>query len=315
MGKKAKVEPKPKPKPEIKKKTTVPKVSENEKKPDDLQKKVPIYYTTFIEGLRGMDVKELRKLGKDLQRDLPEEVMVTLAPGSDFKTYSAVKGTNVVRRICHALASLACVYYFFGPTIFGVPKEILIFIALSIIPLFLDTCRLKLQIKAFGIRDHERDKFASYVWFTHGSLLLILLTPQQIAAPIIIAASFGDPIIGEIRRFRRSIAFGVGILFCCLVFILFQYHWIMAIVAGTICFLAEATEFGYRWSLRRDLFYSRHQGRESELVKYSRFYTTTDDDFTMQVLPGLILLIIYLMNPGWFPEPLIEPIGFLAGLG
>ena len=293
-----------------------------EEKPANLQTKVPVYYKQFIESLKGMDVRELGKLGNDLRKDLPSEVMATLAPGRDFKEYKGRKGTNVVRRISHIIASLSVIYYFFGNTLFGIPKVFLIIIALSIIPLLLDTMRIRFQWRILGFRDHEEDRFASYVWFTHGSLFLILVCPQQIAVPVIIAASWGDPIIGEIRRFRRSIAFSVGILFCCAVFLAYGYYRssiLLAIFAGGICFIGEATEFGLRWSLRKDLFYSRHKETESPLAKYSSFLTKTDDDFTMQFFPGIVLLIVYVLAEqfgfsNWFPEPLIEPLSFLANL-
>jgi dolichol kinase len=224
-----------------------------------------------------------------------EELRHALAVEDDFKRYHGKRGTNIIRRVFHVVASLAVVY--------------------SVIPLTIEIIRLKFDLNLFGIRDHEKTRIASYVWFTHGSLLLILITPQQIAAPIILAASIGDPIIGEIRRFRRSIAFSVGILICVVVFIIFGYPFPFAIFAGVVCFLSEATEFGFRWSLRPDLFYSRHLHRESWLVRFSSFVTKTDDDFTMQFFPGLVLLIIYTLSPGWFPEPLIKPIGLLAGVG
>jgi len=283
-------------------------------RPAALPARVPIYYKQFIDSLKGKDISELKKLGGDLRRDLPEGVMSTLAPDRDFKQYSARKGSNYVRRLFHILASLSVVYYFFGPSIFGIPKEIIIFFALSVIPLAIDTTRIKLGLNILGIRDHEKQRFASYVWMTHGSLILILICPQQIAVPVIIAASWGDPIIGEIRRFRRSIAFSVGILFCCAVFWLYGYSIVMALVAGGICFIGEATEFGFRWSLRRDLFYSRHKKAEHWLVKYANFLTKTDDDFTMQFFPGMILLVIYFLQPAWYPEVLIKPIEFLAAL-
>ena len=244
-----------------------------------------------------------------------EELRHALAIEDDFKRYHGKRGTNIIRRIFHVVASLAVLYYFFGNTFLGIPKDILVFLCLSVIPLTIEIIRLKYDLGLLGIRDHEKTRIASYVWFTHGSLLLILITPQQIAAPIILAASIGDPIIGEIRRFRRSIAFSVGILICVVVFIIFRYPIPFAIFAGAVCFLSEATEFGFRWSLRPDLFYSRHLHRESWLVRFSSFVTKTDDDFTMQFFPGLVLLIIYTLNPGWFPEPLIKPIGLLAGLG
>jgi dolichol kinase len=244
-----------------------------------------------------------------------EELRHALAVEDDFKRYHGKRGTNLIRRVFHVVASLAVVYYFFGNTFFGIPKDVLIFFALSVVPLTIEIIRLKFDLSILGIRDHEKSRIASYVWFTHGSLLLILITPQQIAAPVILAASIGDPIIGEIRRFRRSIAFSVGILICVVVFLIFRYPVPFAIFAGVVCFLSEATEFGFRWSLRPDLFYSRHLHRESWLVRFSSFVTKTDDDFTMQFFPGLVLLIIYTLNPGWFPEPLIKPIGLLAGLG
>jgi len=286
-------------------------------KPANLQTKVPVYYRQFIDSVKGRDRDELIKLGQDLRRDLPVEVFQTIAPDKDFKSYKADRGANIVRRLCHVAGSLSLLYYLFGDTLFGVPKQFLLFICLSIIPLCIEIVRIKKNIRILGIREHEKKKVASYIWFTHASLILILICPPEIAIPVILTASLGDPIIGETRRFRRSIAFMVGILFCCAVFWLYGYNFLMGAVAGMICFLGEATEFGFRWSVRRDLFYSRHQHKEHWMAKYADFITKTDDDFTMQFFPGIILLIIYFLMPVWFPDPhpWLTPLDFLVALG
>ncbi len=254
-----------------------------------------------------------------------EKGLTNVTGDESFKTYRIDREGNLIRRALHCIASLTIIYYFFPDTFLGIPKEIPIVLILAVLPISLDTIRIVGGYNWKGIRAHEKHKYASYVWFMLGSLILILIAPQFIAAPAIIAAAFGDPLIGETRRFRRSLAFGIGFLFCFLVYFPFLYLnntnsialiIFLAIVGAVVSFVAEATDIRMSWSLRKDMFYSRTRKEESPLRRFSKIRYHSDDDMLMQVIPGLFLYIIYSLRPHWFPHTDLivpfEPLDIIA---
>jgi dolichol kinase len=184
----------------------------------------------------------------------------------------------------------------------------------------IESVRLKYGVVFLGLREHERHRVASYLWFTSGAVLLIAVFPQQIAVPCILAAAIGDPVIGETRRFRRRFAFSLGFLSCFLIFLLFGYPILLAVIAGGVTFIAESFEIEVQWGLREDLFKSRSRGRVSKYRKLFDLVFKTDDDFVMQVVPAIIIGIVvmagvtYSLHWLYLPEPLITPLKELEQL-
>jgi hypothetical protein len=148
---------------------------------------------------------------------------------------------------------------------------------------------------------------ASYVWFTTGAVLLIAFFPQQIAAPCIIGAAIGDPLLGMTRKFRRRYTFSITYIALLAVFIIFQYRLELAVLAAGIMMVSESLEIRVKWQLRPTLFYSRSKKKVSHYRNFFEVLFKTDDDFMMQIVPAVALAVIFLLI-GWnhLPPELIQ---------
>jgi dolichol kinase len=226
-----------------------------------------------------------------------------------------------LRRGLHIAYGGVVLFYLFPPVCFGIPTLLYLAVFFVGIPIIIEAIRLTRGAIFIGLREHERHHVASYLWFTAGAVLLIAIFPQQIAAPCILSAAIGDPIIGETRRFRRRFAFSIGFLVCFAIFLLFHYPIGLAIIAGGITFIAESIELEIQWGLREDLFTSRSKGRVSKYRQWFDFVFKADDDFMMQVVPAIIITILAVIGMyyslQWLclpEEPLITPLEELEAI-
>lgn len=213
-----------------------------------------------------------------------------------------------LRRVFHLLFALVIVYYLFPDTLFGIPIYIYLVIIIFIVPLCIETYRLNKGFLFTGLHEHEKNHVASYLWFTSGSTFLIIFFPQQIAAPCIVATALGDPIIGLTKPYRRRFMVSITFLICLTVFILFKYEILLAFFAAAVAFIAESFEFKIRMRLRPNLFWSRSKKRLSNYRKFFNFLFRTDDDFIMQLLPAVVLFIVFLIFPNLMPPKLLHPL-------
>jgi dolichol kinase len=213
----------------------------------------------------------------------------------------------VVRRLLHLSLGLILVYYLFPKLIFGVPKEWYVVILFMVLPITLEIIRILTKGTFYGMRKHEKGHVASYVWFTSGAVILIVLFPQSIAAPCILAAAIGDPVLGATRDLRRRHTFSITYMVIFLIFYLFHYHLVIGFVAAGIVLISESVEFRIKWQLRPHLFYSRSQKKVSRYKRFFEVLFRTDDDFMMQIIPALSLLVIFTLI-GWqyMPPELIH---------
>jgi hypothetical protein len=206
------------------------------------------------------------------------------------------------------------VVYLMPDTIFGVPSWIYLVILFVGIPIIIETVRLQKGTILLGMRAYERGRVASYMWFTIGAAILILFFPQQVAAPCILATAFGDPAIGITKDMRRRYTFSIAIILLVLIFIIFKYPILLAIFAAGVTFVAQFIEFKIQWHVRKSLFWSRSK---HEVWKYNRYFDAlfkTDDDFMMQMIPAVVLFILFTFVPELMPEVLLIPIEQLAFL-
>lgn len=126
---------------------------------------------------------------------------------------------------------------------FHVPSMILwILLALVIL---LEVIRLSIRFQAFGQRAHEVKHISSFAWAAVALFLVLLLTTPEFAYPIIAACALGDPLMGELRRFRIPPWFValLGILFIAGLW-LFAWWWVAtpwwwAIMMGPLIVAAE----------------------------------------------------------------------------
>jgi len=180
------------------------------------------------------------------------------------------------RRAFHAFGASFLVYYMVPTNIewiallkFWIPILIVIF------ALTLELLRIKGKISSnhfFGLRMYEQNRVGSYLFFGIGILILLIFFPQQIAVPCILCACLADPIMGEVRyRLGKKEVYLIGFLVCMLFFVITWYKaelWIIllvAIVGATGAVIGETKKF---WWL--------------------------DDDFMIQLLPAMLILLIWL---------------------
>jgi len=195
------------------------------------------------------------------------------------------------RRVFHTFSASFILYYML-PDLYWInlfkiwiPVTILIFIFI------LEYLRINGKINSnhfFGLRMYEKKRISSYLFFGIAVFILLLFFPQQIAIPCILCASIADPIMGEIRhRFGQKNVYLVGFFLCMLFFFVTWYKaelWIALLVSVI--------------------------GATGAVVGETKKIKWLDDDFMIQMVPAILLLIIWLFA-GIFglvlPEPIIHP--------
>ena len=193
------------------------------------------------------------------------------------------------RRVFHTFGASFLVYYLLPDFEWINFFKFWIPILLVSFALFLECLRLKGKIDSvnfFGLRMYEKKRFGSYLYFGVGVLILLLFFPQQIAVPCILCACIVDPIMGELRNIvGKKQVYIIGFLICMVLFLITWHKaniWIMFLVSIVGAAAAVLSEVNKLWWL--------------------------DDDFTIQIVPAVLLLIIWIII-SYFgfapPEPII----------
>jgi dolichol kinase len=180
------------------------------------------------------------------------------------------------RRVFHTAGTLFLVYYMLPDEgllyYLKILGSILIVISLSIIEILRLTGKIN-EKHFFGLRDYEKKRPASYLYFGLGMIILFLFFPQQIAIPCILCACIADPVIGEIRsRFGKKESYITGFLLCMSLFMIMWYKTdillllIVSIVGASGALLAEIKKI---WWI--------------------------DDDFLIQMIPAVLLLTMFVV--------------------
>jgi dolichol kinase len=197
------------------------------------------------------------------------------------------------RRVFHTFAASFLVFYL-------IPDGGWIGIVKIIVPIGIVACiaiidygRIRGELdhqRFFGLRGYEKGRPASYLYFGVALLLLLLLFPQQIAIPCILCGSFTDPLIGESRyHFGKKRAYLIGFLVSMFFFLLTWYRadWWVILTVSVV-------------------------GAIGAVVGEAKKLRLVDDDFTIQILPALLLILvwqgIFLTGIDILPPPLILPL-------
>lgn len=195
------------------------------------------------------------------------------------------------RRVFHTFGVSFLLYYML-PDAEGI-KLLKFWIPLLIIifAFVLEYLRIKGKINSshfFGLRMYEKNRVGSYLFFGVAILILLWFFPQRIAIPCILCACLADPIMGEVRyRFGEKNVYIIGFSICMFFFAVTWYKagiWMMllaSIVGAAGAVIGETKKF---WWL--------------------------DDDFMIQMVPAVLLLIIWITAPyvGFgLPDPIIYP--------
>ena len=111
---------------------------------------------------------------------------------------------QIYRRFNHTIAACFVVFFLFPSEILGLQRSyFIVFFWLLVVSI--EIARLTKGIKILGMREYEKDRIASFVWFASGSCLLIGLYeigffPQSLVIATIIMAAYTDPVIGEATK-------------------------------------------------------------------------------------------------------------------
>jgi dolichol kinase len=197
------------------------------------------------------------------------------------------------RRVFHTFAASFLFYYL-------LPNEEWINVIKIVVPIIIVICMGVIEYRRlrgtldhqrfFGLRSYEKKRPASYLYFGIALLLLFLLFPQQIAIPCILCASFTDPIIGETRyHLGKKKAYAIGFLISLFFFLItwYQADWRILIFVSVI-------------------------GASGALLGEAKKLRFIDDDFMIQMLPAILLFILWqgllLIGIHLLPPPMIHPL-------
>lgn len=197
------------------------------------------------------------------------------------------------RRAFHTFAASFLFYYL-------LPDEEWITTAKIVLPVLIVVCMILVEYQRlrggvdhqrfFGLRSYEKKRPASYLYFGVAVLLLFLFFPQQIAIPCILCASFSDPIIGESRYYLGK-----------------KYAVILGFVVSFFFFLI--TWYRAEWWV---LIFIPFVGATGAVLGEARELSCIDDDFMIQMLPAVLILIAWqgllLLQVDILPPPLIYPL-------
>ena len=178
---------------------------------------------------------------------------------------------QIYRRFNHTIAACFVIYFLFPIEILGLQRRYFI-ILFWLLVVAIEMARLTKGIKILGMRDYEKDRIASFVWFASGSCLLLGIYemgffPQSLVIATIIMAAYTDPVIGEATKKwgdKNGIICG---LVCS--FIIYQFivgNLFYSIIGSIVAVISERPKI--KWF---------------------------DDDLAMQVIP---MIILYILN--WF---------------
>jgi len=212
---------------------------------------------------------------------------------------------HMIRRGFHIISGLVVVYYLFPPTFLYIPMKMWLILLLGIVPLLIEIIRIRKKVILFGQREHERKNVSSFAWALWTSMGIMLVLPQEIAVPVVIIYSLADPVIGEIRLWKKWLVLPLGGLFTWVMFLCFGYHPLLALYAALFMVFGEALEIVGILRMRPELYkiYWSSNFKENFVIPFR-----TDDNATTQLVPALALGLIYIFYPGWFPGPWFFPL-------
>ena len=178
------------------------------------------------------------------------------------------------RRVFHTFAASFLIYYMLPDEPWITMLKTGFAVGIVFFVFILEYLRIKGKIHSnnfFGLRIYEEKRLASYVYFGVAILILLVFFPQQIAIPCILCACFSDPIIGEIRhRYGKKEAYIIGFLIC-MFFFLITWHTVDMSI----------------------MFFVSIFGASAAVIGEAKKFWLIDDDFMIQILPAVILLILW----------------------
>jgi dolichol kinase len=188
-----------------------------------------------------------------------------------------MKKEVVTRRAVHCLIALAPTYYLLPVDlpVIGIRRWVVL-IAFFAIIISIEAIRLPKGILILGMRPHEKDQIASFVWAAAGITAALWFFPHDIAAAVIVGMAFVDPLAGELRshgvRTWRNIGVSslVYFMICGTILVLANDRLLLVAVA--------LAAIGTLIAIGSEQFKNVH----------------VDDDFLMLCAPGIVMTALAL---------------------
>jgi hypothetical protein len=187
-------------------------------------------------------------------------------------------GDRLFRRGLHGLGALVLLYDLLPGRLGPVPTVAILLAALAAV-LAIEAARHAGALELPALHPRETDRVASFAWFAVALVVAVLLFPVAIATAVVLGAAFVDPVIGELRtaprwsRWRPSLPIALyGLIALGALRWVGDWAWPPALAAAALAaVIAVAVE---AW-------------RQPYL----------DDDLTMPLVPGFLLLGLLLAWP------------------
>jgi dolichol kinase len=109
---------------------------------------------------------------------------------------------HLFRRIFHLSGPLVLLYYISPDPFLWISKNGWVLLGLTGL-LILEVIRLYTGRVFFGLREYESGQISALAWSGMGVVIALLLFPMPFVICAIVGVSWGDPLIGEMRKRKR----------------------------------------------------------------------------------------------------------------
>ena len=167
------------------------------------------------------------------------------------------RGGHLLRRVFHiSMAIIPFIYYLWYETFLDMlPLDMTreeFASALVLLLIIAEAVRLKIGFTIYGQREYEAKQVSALAWGAFGIGLVCLYAPSEgIGFAIVLCLSFGDPLLGELRRrnMDEQKVLIAGTVLCALIWAgcsqFSDSHWLMVPLFAPLCVLAEKPRLRY----------------------------------------------------------------------
>ncbi len=120
-------------------------------------------------------------------------------------------GDALWRRLVHGAGAFVLVYFVLPNDFFVLlPKEAVLLLALAAV-VVIEVLRLGFGLEVPTLRDYEAHRLASYVFYSVGLVVAVLLLPEGLACAVVLGTALVDPLAGELRAAPVGRFVGLGV--------------------------------------------------------------------------------------------------------
>lgn len=181
----------------------------------------------------------------------------------------------VFRRCLHCMLAFAPAYFLLPVELpfLDMKRWVLLIIFFATVS-SVEVIRLMMGWTFFGLRPHERNQIASFVWAAAGVTVALWFFREDVATAAIIGMALVDPLAGELRRIRPgtpvTVAVPIAVYVAISIVALYVHGMMSDLSVVMVSIIGAVTAVGV----------------ERRKIRY------LDDDFLMIVLPCLLMEVL-----------------------